>query len=145
MSITQIMSQHHGECDEIFFNLESSFEAKDWDSIQKAVPHFVLEMKKHFSIEEDILFPAYEQAGVITGGPINVMRMEHVQMRHLFQHLLDAMEKREQRDLTGTWETIQIMMQQHNMKEEGLVYPMIDQTLGESLLGQVEQELAAAA
>ena len=50
-------------------------------------------------------------------------------------------------DYLGQAETLLIMMQQHNMKEENILYPMCDQHLTEELpavLQHLESELSEA-
>ena len=145
MTILKIMSHDHGECDDHFYRLETCIAEKDWACCEEASKRFVEAMERHFNIEENILFPAFEQASGMTGGPTQMMRMEHTQMRQLFEELLEATSNANGSELTGVWETLLIMMQQHNMKEESMLYPMIDNAVGEKCLEQVRQELAGAA
>ena len=51
-------------------------------------------------------------------GPTRMMRMEHEQMRQLFSELAEALENRDKDGYLGLSETLMILMQQHNMKEE---------------------------
>jgi len=77
-----------------------------------------------------------------TGGPTQVMRMEHEQMRSLIASLTDVVEQQDQSEFLGEAETLLVLMQQHNMKEEQILYPMIDRVAGEnaaSLIDQMEQ------
>lgn len=78
-------------------------------------------------------------------GPTQVMRMEHGQIRALLDDAVDALEQANPDDFLGLADTLLIMMQQHNMKEENILYPMCDQHLaGETpeLLACLETELA---
>ncbi|MBT3836906.1 MAG: hemerythrin domain-containing protein, partial [Thiotrichales bacterium] len=79
--------------------------------------------------EEEILFSAFEEATGSAQGPTMVMRMEHEQMRSLLQNLQQAVESRDAEQALGVADTLMIMMQQHNMKEEQMLYPMIDRSL----------------
>jgi len=48
-------------------------------------------------------------------------------------------------DYAGTAETLLIIMQQHNVKEENVLYPMCDQRLAdqlEALLPELQKQLA---
>ena len=65
-------------------------------------------------------------------GPTQVMRNEHAQMRELIGASRAALEARDAEDYSGYAETLLIMMQQHNMKEENVLYPMCDQQLGDA-------------
>jgi len=73
----------------------------------------------------------------MTQGPTMIMRHEHDQMRALFAQIEDALQRRDEDDFLGNTETLLILIQQHNMKEEGMLYPMAD----EQLVGQSEQVL----
>ncbi len=58
------------------------------------------------------------------------MRLEHAQMRPLLAQLEAACAARDGDGYAGAAETLLILMQQHNMKEENILYPMCDQALG---------------
>jgi DUF438 domain-containing protein len=94
---------------------------------------FQAAIEHHFDMEEQVLFPAFEQQTGIVQGPTMMMRSEHQQMRGLLFQLKDAMERQEEEDFLDTTETLLIMMQQHNMKEEGILYPMSDEQLSDAI------------
>ncbi|MEH6649756.1 MAG: hemerythrin domain-containing protein [Motiliproteus sp.] len=140
-SITTHMTGDHRHCDALFSDTESAVSQNNW---QKAVSHWALfhnSIEQHFTIEEEILFPAFEQATGSSGGPTSVMRIEHVQMRQLFGQIAAAMEAKDSEETLGLTETLMILMQQHNMKEEQILYPMTDQVLPDAttILQQMEQ------
>ena len=87
-------------------------------------------MKAHFEAEEGLLFPAFEAATGMSAGPTQMMRHEHEQMRSLLSQLEAACEAHDSEDYAGVAETLLMLMQQHNMKEENILYPMCDQALG---------------
>jgi hypothetical protein len=64
-------------------------------------------------------------------GPTQVMRAEHAQMRQLLAAAAAALAARDADDYAGNAETLLIMMQQHNVKEENVLYPMCDQHLAD--------------
>ena len=57
--------------------------------------------------------------------------MEHTQMRELFQDLQQALVSRDANAYAGAAETLLILMQQHNLKEEQMLYRMCDQMLAQ--------------
>ena len=72
------------------------------------------------------------------------MAGEHKQLRELMSVAEAALAARDADDYSGTAETLLIMLQQHNMKEENVLYPMCDQHLAEHLdvlLPQLKNEL----
>ena len=79
--------------------------------------------------EEMILFPQFEQASGMTQGPTQVMVMEHEQMRELLSRMANALQEKDNDKFFGLSETLMILMQQHNMKEEQMLYTMAQQHL----------------
>jgi hemerythrin-like domain-containing protein len=59
------------------------------------------------------------------------MRMEHDQMRALLAELGEAVETRDQEAGLGILETLHLLIQQHNAKEEGILYPLADISLAD--------------
>jgi hemerythrin-like domain-containing protein len=58
--------------------------------------------------------------------------MEHEQMRGLIQDMAGAFAAGDRNACLGLSETLNMLMQQHNLKEENMLYPMSDQVLSNS-------------
>ena len=128
-SPTQPLQHHHKHCDELFADAEALAHAGDWIGCANACTKFAEELEAHFATEEEVVFPAFESASGMTGGPTQIMRMEHAQMRELVAQMSAALQQRNRDDFAGVADTLLIMMQQHNMKEENILYPMCDNAL----------------
>ena len=135
-SIPDYMTSKHRECDDVFAIAESKVSAGNWPIAAEKWQAFKSELLTHFEQEEEVLFPTFEQATGMTGGPTQVMRMEHQQMRALVEDLDNAMNTKNTDAYLGLSETLMVMMQQHNMKEEMMLYPMMAQNIaqGEELI-----------
>jgi uncharacterized protein (DUF2249 family)/iron-sulfur cluster repair protein YtfE (RIC family) len=87
-------------------------------------------LSRHIDVEEQVLFPAFEQAtGMTGGGPTFVMRAEHVEIRRLMAAVAGALagaDAAANDALDDFVETLSI----HNMKEERMLYPMTDRAAG---------------
>lgn len=129
-SIRDTMEQHHQHCDEAFAVAEEAVQRGDWDAGATAFAIFAGDLEAHLGAEETVLFPAFEARTGMAGGPTEVMRTEHMQMRGLLQQMKEGLEARDGDVFGGSAETLLILMQQHNMKEEHILYPMCDQSLG---------------
>jgi hemerythrin-like domain-containing protein len=127
---TQILPAHHRHCDDLFVAAEESVQRGDWTAAAPAFERFNAQMKAHFEAEEGLLFPAFEAATGMSEGPTQMMRYEHEQMRSLLSQLEDACAAHDGEGYAGAAETLLMLMQQHNMKEENMLYPMCDQALG---------------
>ena len=130
VSIADTMAHDHRRCDALFADAESSVSDSKWEEGAARFQEFHQAMEHHFSMEEGILFPAFEERIGQVAGPTQVMRMEHIQMRQLLSAMAQAAENRERDGYLGLAETLMIIMQQHNMKEEQMLYRMADQVLG---------------
>lgn len=128
-SITQYLSDDHGHCDHLFAEAENTVAAGDWGAADQAFAVFKADTLRHFAREEELLFPAFEARTGMTGGPTAVMRDEHDQMRDALDAMAAAVASHDQPAYLSLSETLLMLMRQHNMKEERILYPMADQAL----------------
>ncbi|MEZ5616077.1 MAG: hemerythrin domain-containing protein [Rhodocyclaceae bacterium] len=139
--ITSALQNHHKLCDDDFADAEDAARKGDWAACEATYGKFRNAMLAHFGVEEDVLFPAFESRTGMVGGPTQVMRGEHVQMRDLLRQMDEALAQKNADGFGGAAETLLVMMQQHNMKEENILYPMIDQAIGQD--GALQSQVAA--
>jgi len=143
-TIRSFMTDDHRRCDDFFAEAEQAIGKKNIAAARAAFEHFQSSVLAHFECEEKTLFLTFEAKTGMTMGPTQVMRMEHQQMRDLLDDARNAIESGDMDDYLGLAETLLIMMQQHNMKEENILYPMCDQHLSAELpavLERLEMEL----
>jgi len=137
--ITPYLGSGHARCDSLLVEAETRAGKGDWEQTALSLERFRQALERHFRMEEDILFPAFEEATGNTAGPTAVMRMEHRQIRAILVSMQDAQQARDADSFLGHSETLNIMMQQHNLKEEGILYPMADRALS----GRLEEIIEA--
>lgn len=136
-TISEYMLGDHKACDEAFARVEDAVEGRDWVTAEAGFKTFCKNMNRHFAMEEDVLFSALEDETGMGGSPTPVFRSEHVQMRVLLDEMKSAIEARDSDRYLGESETLLVLMQQHNMKEEGMLYQMMDQTLASQAAGLI--------
>lgn len=147
MTIRSFMTEDHRHCDDLFAEAEQAVGQNNLEAARAAYEHFRIAVLAHFASEEKTLFPTFEAKTGMTMGPTQVMRMEHQQMRSLLEEAWLALAEGDVDGYVGQAETLLIMMQQHNMKEEGILYPMCDQHLAAEtpeLVARLESELSEA-
>ena len=127
-TIAGFMSAEHRACDETFAIAEQAALTYNWSDAETAFNKFRTELAKHFRMEEDKLFPMLISAGG-PAGPVQVMRMEHAQMNALVEEMANSLVQKEAKRYGGLSETLLIVMQQHNLKEEHMLYPIADNFL----------------
>ena len=138
--ISDIMIRHHRDCDAGFARAGDSAAAADWDGLRREAAGVLAELERHIALEEELLFPAFEErTGMNEGGPTATMRMEHAQMRGMFAQMRAAAEARDAARYLETSDTLLALLQVHNLKEESMMYPMLDQALGEDAAPLLEQ------
>ena len=133
MIISHYMTTEHRECDSLFATAEASIAAKNWEAAEKDFLAFSNETLLHFKKEEEELFPTYEAKTGSTDGPTQVMRFEHDQVRGLIGKMADALEKQDRDACLSLAESMMILLQQHNMKEEQMLYAMCDRVFESAL------------
>jgi hemerythrin-like domain-containing protein len=143
-AIGNFLAADHRRCDDLFARAETAAASGDWPGCAAAFDAFRQALEHHFGMEEAVLFPAFEERTGMAGGPTVVMRGEHVQMRELAALAVSAAQRRAGEEFLGHCETLLILMQQHNIKEENVLYPMADRSLGRSAADVVERMGAVA-
>ena len=139
-AIADYFAAGHRACDEVFATAEDAAQTGDLAGCQARFQQFHAAIERHFQQEEQGLFPAFEQASGNTMGPTRVMRLEHQQMRETLAGISNALAGGDLEEFLGQAETLLILMQQHNIKEEQMLYPMCDRALG-SAAGAVIQAM----
>ena len=133
MIISNYMKTEHRECDDIFAQAEEAVAKNDWAEGNEKFLAFANETLRHFKKEEEELFPAFENQTGMREGPTQVMRYEHEQVRGLIGKMAEALEKEDKDAYLSLAESMMILLQQHNMKEEQMLYAMCDRTLPQEL------------
>lgn len=95
--------------------------------------------KCHHGKEEDLLFPAYEAAGIPNkNGPIGVMLAEHAEGRGYIKNMTEAFNRfKKDENFSGTRiveyaRNYIALLNQHIEKEDTVLYPMGDARLSEA-------------
>ena len=141
-TISSFLTADHRACDEEFADLENAVASGDWDLSAEKLNKFITDLLHHFDMEEKVMFPTFEEVTGMTQGPTMIMRMEHDQMRQLLNALQEDLEKKDRNHFFGVSESLMMLMQQHNMKEEQMLYAMADMHLG-SLVSKVIEDMKA--
>ena len=129
MIISNYMKNEHRECDTLFASAEEAVALGEWDVANEKYLAFANETVLHFKKEEEELFPTFETHTGMTQGPTQVMRYEHEQVRQLIGQMAQALEDKDKDAYLSLAESMMILLQQHNMKEEQMLYAMCDRQL----------------
>ncbi|HVN42891.1 MAG TPA: hemerythrin domain-containing protein [Steroidobacteraceae bacterium] len=148
MIIAELMQDHHRRCDAGFAAAEDAVRRAEWATGRSLLEAFGRDLEDHFATEEDVLFTAFEQATGMREGPTQMMCYEHGQMRNLLTQMVAAAASEDGDEFAGAAETLLVLMQQHNAKEEHILYPMCDSALSaeaDALSEDLRRRLAGGA
>lgn len=143
--ISDHMTKHHRECDEIFARAGDRASASDWVGVEREADAFLDAIERHIELEESLLFPSFEQATGMKVGPTRLMRVEHEQMRGLFARMRAAIEAKDAAQYDEVSGALAELMRLHNSKEEAMLYPLMDRALRKdepALTSQLEAAIA---
>lgn len=138
--IAGYFEQDHDRLDALFQSFQT-VKRRDFAKAKEAFKEFKFGLQRHIVWEEDLLFPLWEEkTGMSEGGPTFVMRAEHrqigAQLEAIHQKVADQnpdSDREEQAllDLLGA----------HNLKEERVLYPAIDQVTTQAERDAVYQKM----
>ena len=129
MTIVEYMTREHRACDEEFAKAEKAVMDGDFENAKKLYEKFHEDTQRHFFKEETELFPTFEEVTGMREGPTQMMRMEHEQMRELFVRMQKSLDGEDKDTFLSISESLMILLQQHNMKEEQMLYTMCDRSI----------------
>ncbi len=129
MSIAQYLTHEHRECDNLFTEAENAAIKGDFKLTKDKFLEFADETLLHFKKEEEEFFPLFEEVTGSKDGPTMVMKYEHEQVRGLIGKMAQAIEDENKDVYLSLAESMMILLQQHNMKEEQMLYAMADRVL----------------
>jgi iron-sulfur cluster repair protein YtfE (RIC family) len=124
--LSRYLRADHRYCDGLVDLIEPLAVNGKWDEARQALAAFLRAQEQHIEREERVLFPAMEQAHGAPLGPVRMMRAEHEDMRALLVRTAAAVSRRDPAELAAVMQTLRMVLQQHCLKEESVLYPMAD-------------------
>ena len=104
---------------------------------KEAFTQFKSSLERHIRWEEELLFPLWEEkTGMSDGGPTFVMRHEHRRIEEQLQ-AIDRNITGDNADNTEPEQALLALLAAHNLKEERVLYPAIDQVTTPEEWGEI--------
>lgn len=128
-SISDVLTRDHRRCDELFAAAEAAAARGDLPKSAEGFAAFRACLERHIRIEEEMLFPAFEAASGQHAGPTAVMRTEHAMIHGLLREMNEALQSGRTERYLDASETLLVLMQQHNLKEEQILYRLVERVL----------------
>ncbi len=128
--LVTFFEQDHRDCDARWADVEELLDTDDIELARAAWKKYDASMRRHLAMEEEVLFPAFDaKSGMAGSGPVSVMKMEHRQMEGLLEQIGKTIEAGNAEEAMDLGDTLLMLVQQHNVKEEGMLYPMAENLL----------------
>lgn len=100
-------------------------------------------LRRHIYLEEQFLFPPLRQTGLMM--PVMVMLREHGALWHLMETLTELVQASDlgvvDDELASTCRILLAQLDQHNSKEEPMIYPHADNDLSEVAMAELAEFL----
>jgi hemerythrin-like domain-containing protein len=114
----------------------------DLESARDNFAAFAAGLRRHIAFEEQVLFPAFEEATGMppTAGPTAVMREEHREIEVLIGKI-EAGIAEKSAPVEELRRSLHDVLGEHNLKEEGVLYPTTDQLLGNEKADQLVERI----
>lgn len=138
-TISQYLEADHHRCDAQLALAETSAHKREWLAARTAFGEFDAALRHHLDMEEKVLFPAFEQTPGTPPGPTGMMRSEHRQILEITDSMKEALLADDADEFAACADVLHILMGQHNMKEESILYPMADRFLAARVDELVEE------
>ena len=143
-SVTTLLQEDHERLDAIIEAARGAAASGAFADARARFSEASAGLGLHIDAEEQVLFPAFEEATGMRGGPTNVMRMEHVDLRSLLERITSALDGSDGSAAAAGFDELTRLLGVHNNKEEQILYPMIDRSMaGDPLVALVGAVRAA--
>jgi regulator of cell morphogenesis and NO signaling len=129
-SINQHYTEDHQRLDDLFHEFRE-LKSADRRTAEKLFHEFKTGLERHIVREEEILFPAFEgKLNRLQDGPTAVTRLEHQEIRKNLEAIAGKLAE-ENFETADDEFALEAVLCPHNHKEEGILYPMMDQVFSE--------------
>lgn len=139
-SISYSFERDHDRLEGLFQDYQR-LKLRDFPRARECFLQFEFGLGRHFAWEEDILFPLFEsKTGIMENAATTGMRKEH---REITQEL-DVMKKKILSGSPNTGreeERLLILMGNHSLKEESVLYPFLDEQVDEVERQKIFQQM----
>lgn len=144
-TICDFLSCDHRRCEELCAQVGTAVARRDWSEADSAFIQFHGLLRSHIEIEERFLFPAFEKAVSQAAGPLALLRLEHQRIGGLLDRMQQALQRREADDFLLHIESFMLLNQDHGMKEEDILYKLLDRIMAGRSASLVNAMCAARA
>lgn len=123
------LNHDHKQFESTVHRCRSICDDDDWIAVHKMFQDFLSSYEMHVRLEEDVLFPRYEQRVETSASPTESLREDHTQIFRLARHIQDLLEHGDRQDVANDLSLLYRLLTKHHEKEEEIFLPMASETL----------------
>lgn len=131
ITICDYLEREHRVCDKHYTMAEACIAKSDWEGAAHEFARFRQLFERHLQREELVLFPHLERTFGDAVAITAVMRSEHRQQRALITKMSCAAAVRAEDEFFDLGDAFCLLMHQHSLTEEDVLYPMAERLVGE--------------
>lgn len=129
-TVADYLGHDHRRLDAILPDVDRLVADGEFSRALERFRDFSCGLDHHIDAEEHVLFPAFESLTGMTHGPTVVMRAEHIEIRRWLGAVAASISASDAAGFRDALGQLTGVLVPHNMKEEGILYPMSDQAAG---------------
>ena len=130
-TVSDYLGYDHRRLDGMLPAVGTLVAAGDLEHAREQFAEFSCGLSRHIDAEEQVLFPDMERRTERSAGPTMVMRAEHVEIRNWMECAAAALKAEDADGFRSALQGMQGVLEQHNVKEEYILYPMADEAARE--------------
>jgi len=131
--IAQVLQEDHERLDRILADSAGAVEAGRWSEAESLLERFRQGIVDgHMHVEETLLFPAFERwEGGDEHALTALLRKGHRDLQVFFSEMADAIAAQDAEEFADLLRTVQIILKQHDAKEETELYPHLAEAVAD--------------
>jgi iron-sulfur cluster repair protein YtfE (RIC family) len=130
-SVSRYLSWDHDRLDGLLAEVTRRVEIGLFSQAASIFAAFDSGLRRHIRIEEEILFPLFEtRTGMRSAGPTVVMRAEHRLIEAELLRMRQALDIGDSAEYGTGLAVLHGVLGPHDLKEEQVLYPTVDDMLG---------------
>jgi iron-sulfur cluster repair protein YtfE (RIC family) len=119
----------HSKYEDLLAEFKDTVAIEDWKDADQLFRLLVTNLKGHMAMEEEVLYPAYEQASHLPQGPTQALRHEHDQIVKLVEDINRVIKTRDSTHMLDCVTYLEKCMIKHHEKEEDIFLPLASHVL----------------
>lgn len=140
-TITECLKADHLRLDRLLDETFETVARGDLRGARVRFPEFARHLRDHMRFEEEFMFPIVERTICAAEGPICVMRRDHREIEDRLAGMQAALYLGDLAALRAEHEALVMTLENHNGREERVLYPAIDRVLDDAARARLVDDI----